>query len=132
MYLRPIKFEDAVSDPWFRPADATCGWAQWKEMVREFAQGRYRAWRFHNGLEGLVIAKAEAGKLFVFYLTGRGFWGKREAVLDELRGISRSLGLSGVSGCCRDKTRVKFFAGAGMRHTTRKTHGEQFYTLECD
>jgi len=63
MYLRPIKFEDAVSDPWFRPADATCGWAQWKEMVREFAQGRYRAWRFHNGLEGLVIAKAEAGKL---------------------------------------------------------------------
>lgn len=94
---------DLLDRDWLEPITGVPK-VDYKQMVKHINEGTWSVWRLPGPAQGIAVAYPKAGRLFIYYLRGRGLFGR--VTQEDLLKASRAEGLNGCAADTKDP-RVK-------------------------
>lgn len=113
-----LEFFEKISYEDLTPEDAkwlvkfpSLGKREFRSLPQKFSSGEFTLWKVKPPGEGLAITYPDSGLLFVYYLHGRGLFGRlnKEILLD----LASSEGLEGLRTEVGTESRVRLFKKFG-------------------
>jgi len=97
MIFQPLAWSDLTAKDlkWFRPSGPFKK-ADFPQMTRMLRKGEWKLWRLPEVAEGLAVTYPQDDLLFIYYLHGKGLFGKLTS--SDLYAVAESEGLNGI-GC---------------------------------
>ena len=82
-------------------------------LIQNIYTGAWHLFRARDQrLEALLVLNEEEGKLNVYYLTGKGLWGKMRGLVGALMDIVRKRGLKALTCVTGDERKARLFSMA--------------------
>jgi len=92
--FEPTNWPEEKDNPHLRP-EALDDKVSYRAMVANLMKGEWQLWRLKEPAEGLAVTYPSGGKLFVYYLRGRGLFGTLK--VDDLLDVALAEGCKGMA-----------------------------------